>query len=228
MTMSQEVTSNPFADLLPPDHTAEGMWEFNADASRAAFIAFNQHLGVLADVVDVRPDIAHGDTTISIPAFFAHEDRPTNPLNDVALSLLEELGHGTLHNESPVRAETVLKHGVFQLPESDVTIARDGKSVEAFVVNKLDLASDAVKEGLDRTGPYSRLLHPKDVKERTRRTQQLLYGITQDFDAAVVGDVKDVYERVTRKGYRDFFDYLVDVRTVTTERVQALFTHPAL
>lgn len=210
-------TANRFEKYLSPE-TSPHVREQAAEACKA--IAFYDHLISLGHQQDRVPNLVAGHTKISIPAYFRLPEHKGNPINQAALELVPTIstkpGYGNSDDVS-VRWHSIVR----TLSSMDrLEAARSGwgdKYIVAYVLGLLtpttvDAFSYQVDKGhLDRISPFYSDL------------QSLVSNIGFDLNQTVVGEVPEIAALVVEKGYKDFLDYLVDIRTILGRRVDLVF-----
>ncbi len=179
------------------------------------FLAFFMHLSELGRNKDIRPNLVRGDTTISIPAYFALKGHGTNPINKAALGLLPDYSYRPVyHNSTQTIVDDSGLISIKNVPKDEIQAGRKGRAAQFIVANALGLLSE---EAQGQIGS-----RPTNIRQAIKA--DIARDIPRDLNEASVGEVSDIASEVKQKGYVDFLDYLVDAKQIISERVDIIFS----
>lgn len=158
----------------------------------------------------------------TIPAFFALEERESNPVNEAALGLLPRFSYNSGYgNTITTDIDKTGLRQVLNIPDDELEAARKDKHVHYVVADRLGLLDPLVKEAFRGTS-YS-----YSYDEFTRHItdlQSLVSGVPRDLDECIVAEVGVIADMIERANYRDFLDYLIDAKQIVSGRVATIFS----
>ena len=190
----------------------------------ASFLAFLGHLTDLGKFASVVPDIAAGNTNVSLPAYFSEPKFRSNPLNTEALRLIvQRETDGNSRTCSRYKDDTALRSAITS-PKTILKAAKSDQLYAHILGTELGLNTPVIQ------GMYPIYTGSFDVNwqnttyKRADILNELARQICQPCRADIVKPIEEQHAFVTERGYEDFFDYLFDIRKTFDSQVTEVFT----
>lgn len=227
MAVSYEQLSDRQQEVL---HTTGANYEEVVEA--LSFLAFYSHLRELGRQQDRTPQLHRGDTTISIPAFYALPGHTQNALGSRALELLPKFSYSPGYADS---TQTGVNESEFRdlirLPDSELEAASRGKALDFIMAKHLGLNNNHVRLVYATLHNWGGSTTQVEQRQRNFVTngRDLARTVNASRDLKVTGTVAEVAGYTRSIGANDMFTYLqiarydtrVDVKQLVDEAAQA-------
>jgi len=189
-----------------------------------SFLAFYSHVRELGRQKNNTPRLHQGDTTISIPAFFALPGHKHNALGDRALEILPTFSYAAGYADSTdTRINESELRSLINLRGNKIEAAAQGRALDFIMAEALGLDSEQVREVFSAVDNRGRVHAHGGGNQRVRRLvsegQDLARAVNRTRDERINGPVSEVAGYTRSIAVGDMFDYLRYVRFDTRQDI---------